>query len=145
MDNMNKFKIGLAITLLILLVGGLVLSNLNGNVTQTDTKKSLRWGTDLDKAMQEAKDSNKSIFVDFYADWCDYCGEMDDGTFTDPQIVEKLTQNYVLLKVDVDENPSLSSKYQAYSLPTMLIIDSNGNEIKRIIGYQSPERLLTQI
>ncbi|HOI40741.1 MAG TPA: thioredoxin family protein [Methanobacterium sp.] len=142
---MNKFKIGLAITLLILLVGGLVLSNLNGNVTQTDTKKSLRWGTDLDKAMQEAKDSNKSIFVDFYADWCDYCGEMDDGTFTDPQIVEKLTQNYVLLKVDVDENPSLSSKYQAYSLPTMLIIDSNGNEIKRIIGYQSPERLLTQI
>jgi thiol:disulfide interchange protein DsbD len=145
MDNMNKFKIGLAITLLILLVGGLVLSNLNGNVTQTDTKKSLRWGTDLDKAMQEAKDSNKSIFVDFYADWCDYCGEMDDGTFTDPQIVEKLTQNYVLLKVDVDENPSLSSKYQAYSLPTMIIIDSNGNEIKRIIGYQSPERLLTQI
>jgi thiol:disulfide interchange protein DsbD len=142
---MNKFKIGLAITLLILLVGGLVLSNLNGNVTQTDTKKSLRWGTDLDKAMQEAKDSNKSIFVDFYADWCDYCGEMDDGTFTDPQIVEKLTQNYVLLKVDVDENPSLSSKYQAYSLPTMIIIDSNGNEIKRIIGYQSPERLLTQI
>jgi thiol:disulfide interchange protein DsbD len=51
----------------------------------------------------------------------------------------------VLLKINVDENPELSQKYQAYSLPTVVILDDNGNEINRIIGYQSPEQLLSQI
>jgi thiol:disulfide interchange protein DsbD len=54
-------------------------------------------------------------------------------------------KNYVLLKLDVDANPQLSQKYQAYSLPTIIILDYNGREIKRIIGYQSPEQLLTQL
>jgi len=88
---------------------------------------------------------DQPAIIDFYADWCSYCGEMDEETFTDPQVKEKLTQNYVLLKVDVDKNPDLSSKYRAYSLPTIVIVDSSGNEIKRIIGYQTPEQLLSQI
>jgi thiol:disulfide interchange protein DsbD len=70
---------------------------------------------------------------------------MDEVTYTDPQVVEKLTQNYVLVKINVDDNPDLSSQYQAYSLPTMVILDSDGNEINRIIGYQTPEQLLDQI
>lgn len=70
---------------------------------------------------------------------------MDKNTFSSPEVQEKLSQNYVLVKIDVDKNPGPSSKYQAYSLPTMLILDSEGNEINRIIGYQSPENLLGQI
>lgn len=136
---------GIAVILGSLLVVGLALSSSNNNETKTDTSNSLQWGTDLNQAMQEAKNTDKKIFVDFYAGWCSYCQEMDEVTYTDPQVKEKLTQNYVLLKVDVDENPELSSQYQAYSLPTMIILDSNGNEIKRIIGYQTPEELLNQI
>ena len=141
---MNKYFIAIAVTIIALLIIGVSVSSLNSNKT-TDTTPSLQWGTDLNQAMQEAKANNKSIFVDFYADWCPYCKQMDEVTYTDPQVKEKLNQNYVLLKVDVDNNPSISSKYQAYSLPTMIIIDSNGNEIKRIIGYQSPDQLLNRI
>lgn len=142
---MDKYIMGIAVILGSLLVVGLALSSSNNNETKTDTSNSLQWGTDLNQAMQEAKNTDKQIFVDFYAGWCSYCQEMDKVTYTDPQVKEKLTQNYVLLKVDVDENPELSSQYQAYSLPTMIILDSNGNEIKRIIGYQTPEELLSQI
>lgn len=141
---MNKYFILIIIVIVSLLVIGVAVSSLNSN-KPTDHTPPIQWGTDLNHAMQEAKASNKSIFVDFYADWCAYCKEMDEVTYADPQVKDKLSQNYVLLKVDVDENPSISSKYQAYSLPTMIIVDSNGSEIKRIIGYQGPEQLLNQI
>lgn len=127
-----------------LLVAGAAVSTLTSNKT-TNNNSTLNWTTNINQAMQEAKATNKTIFADFYGDSCSYCKEMDEGTYTDPQVMAKLSQNYVLLKVNVNENPSLSSKYQAYSLPTMVIMDSNGNEIKRIIGYQSPEQLLNQI
>jgi thioredoxin 1 len=142
---MNKFIIGIIVILISLLVVGVALSSLANEETTKDTTPPLQWGTDLNQTIQQAKSTNKSIFVDFYADWCAYCKEMDEVTYTDPQVKEKLTQNYVLLKVDVDENPDVSSKYQAYGLPTMLILDSNGNEVTRISGFQSPEQLLTQI
>lgn len=141
---MREYFIGIVVIIISLLVLVLSIHTLTSNEIETNTS-SIQWGNDLNQAMEEAKKSNKTIFIDFYADWCSYCGEMDEETYTDPQVVGKLTQNYVLLKVDVDENPSLSSKYKAYSLPTIVIVDSSGNEIKRIIGYQTPEQLLSQI
>ena len=142
---MDKYFIWISVILVALLMVGVVVSGLNVKKTETNTSSPLQWGTDLNQAMQEAKATNKSIFVDFYADWCAYCKEMDEVTYENPQVKEKLTKNYVLLKVDVDKNPDISSKYKAYSLPTMIIMDSNGNEIKRIIGYQTPEQLISQI
>lgn len=141
---MREYFIGIVVIIISLLVLVLSIHTLTSNETESNTS-SIQWGNDLNQAMEEAKKSNKTIFIDFYADWCSYCGDMDEETFTDPQVKEKLTQNYVLLKVDVDKNPDLSSKYRAYSLPTIVIVDSSGNEIKRIIGYQTPEQLLSQI
>ncbi|BDZ72195.1 thioredoxin family protein [Methanobacterium petrolearium] len=142
---MDKYIIGISAILVALVVVALTFPGLTDNETETNTTSSLKWGTDLNQAMQEAKNTDKNIFVDFHADWCSYCKQMDEETYTDPQVEEKLTQNYVLVKVNVDDNPDLSSQYQAYSLPTMVILDSDGNEINRIIGYQTPEQLLDQI
>ena len=141
---MNKYFILIVVIFISLLVVGIVLLPSTNNGSK-DPTSSLKWGTDLNQATQVAKDTNKKIFVYFSSDWCAYCTEMDEVTFQNPQVIEKLTQNYVLLKVNVDENAELSQKYQAYSLPTIVILDYNGNEINRIIGYQSPQQLLSQI
>jgi thiol:disulfide interchange protein DsbD len=82
--------------------------------------------------------------VDVYAPWCGYCKEMDQKTFQDPQVQQKLS-NYVLLKVNGDENPDFMNKYQVYSYPTILILDSGGNLVKTISGYQSPEDFINMI
>ena len=142
---MDKYYIVIAAVIILLLVTGVAISSLTANKSESNSSDSLQWSTDLNQALADAKATNKSVFVDFYGTSCSYCREMDEGTYTSPKVIEKLNQNYVLVRVDVDKTPTLSSKYQAYSLPTMVILDSSGNEIKRIIGYQNPDQLLSKI
>jgi thiol:disulfide interchange protein DsbD len=148
--KMNKVVLGLGILLLVLIVFVAVMSQslreksvtASSNVSSSSESK---WNTDLNAALQEAKKSNKTVFVDFYADWCPYCRELDEKTFSDPQVQQKLVQNYIMVKINVDQNPTPSSEYKVYSLPTLLVLSADGQEIRRIEGYQAPVQLLSQI
>ena len=80
------------------------ISNINKiskpqNQTQNQQIK-LQWNTDLNSAFELAEKSNKLVFVDFYADWCGYCKQLDEDTFTDPNVKAKFAQGYVLVKVN---------------------------------------------
>lgn len=117
---------------------------LSADKKQSAEQGSLTWNTDLNSALTTAKNINKPVLVDFYASWCTYCREMDENTFQDPRVKQKLS-DYVLVKINGDQNPDLVKKYQIYGYPTILILDSNGNIIKTISGYQSPDNFLTMI
>ncbi len=117
----------------------------------TETQQSqnhfikLQWNTDLNSGLLIAQKSDKLVFVDFYADWCGYCKELDENTYTDTNVQQRLSQKYILVKINVDQNPDLASKYNVYGLPTLVILDANGNEIKRQEGYVTPSELLNII
>jgi thiol:disulfide interchange protein DsbD len=96
----------------------------------------------MDAAFKLAEKSNKLVFVDFYADWCGYCKQLDEDTFVNQNVKQKFAQSYVLVKINVDQNPELASKYQVYGLPTLVVMDSNGNVIKRQEGFVSAGELL---
>lgn len=106
---------------------------------------NLQWNTDLNSALKLAEKSNKLVFVDFYADWCGYCKQLDEDTFSDPNVKQRFAQSYVLVKVNVDQNSDLASKYKVYGLPTLVILDTNGNEIKRQEGFVTPVELLNML
>jgi thiol:disulfide interchange protein DsbD len=108
----------------------------------SNSEINIQWNTDLNAAFGLAQKSNKLVFVDFYADWCGYCKQVDDDTFVNQNVKQKFAQSYVLVKINVDQNPDLASKYQVYSLPTLIIMDSNGNVIKRQEGFVSAGELL---
>jgi thiol:disulfide interchange protein DsbD len=108
----------------------------------SNSEINIQWNTDLNAAFGLAQKSNKLVFVDFYADWCGYCKQLDDDTFVNQNVKQKFAQSYVLVKINVDQNPDLASKYQVYSLPTLIIMDSNGNVIKRQEGFVSAGELL---
>jgi thioredoxin 1 len=116
--------------------------SLVGNKTTTDN--SIQWSNDLNGALSKAQSTNHLVLADVYAPWCGYCKSMDKNTFTDPRVQQKLS-NYVLVKINGDQNSELMKKYQIYSYPTILILDSSGNIVKTIVGYQSPESLINQI
>lgn len=141
---MNKLLAILGIMLMVVVISG--CTSLPGTQANSSTGSSgINWNTDLNTALGQAQASNKMVFADFYADWCHYCTQMDSETYTDANVQQRIAQSYIAVKIDTDDHPDLSSQYNIYGLPTIIIFNSNGQEIKRIEGYQSPSQLLSQL
>jgi thioredoxin:protein disulfide reductase len=89
----------------------------------------------------------KRVMLDFYADWCVSCKEMEALTFSDPKVRAELDR-MLLLQVDVTANnqddKALLKRFSLFGPPGIIFFDPDGREIKglRVIGYQPPERFL---
>ena len=103
---------------------------------------------ELDAALANA--GGKTALLDFYADWCVSCKEMEKLTFTDPRIQAQFA-DMLLLQVDVTANNSddkaLLKRFQLFGPPGIIFFDKRGGEIRRdrVIGYQDAERFLLSL
>lgn len=103
---------------------------------------------ELDAHIAQAK--GKMVMLDFYADWCVSCKEMERFTFSDAKIQTKLS-NTLLLKADVtannDEDKALLKRFGLFGPPGILFFDAQGREqIKhRVIGFQNAAQFLTSL
>ena len=101
---------------------------------------------ELNKRIAESQ--NKYVMLDFYADWCISCKEMERFTFTDPEVKNRLG-DVVLLQVDVTEgtadDEALLKYFKLFGPPGILFFDPSGREIydARTIGYQNKDEFLT--
>jgi thioredoxin:protein disulfide reductase len=93
------------------------------------------------------KAPGKPVMLDFYADWCVSCKEMESFTFSDPKVRAEL-ERMLLLQVDVTannaEDKALLKRFSLFGPPGIIFFDADGREIKglRVIGYQNAERFL---
>ena len=100
--------------------------------------------TQLDEKLRAP---GKVAMLDFYADWCVSCKEMEKFTFSDPAVRKKL-DGMLLLQADVTANAeqhrALLKRYSLFGPPGIIFFDAQGKEIKglRVIGYQNAERFL---
>lgn len=101
-------------------------------------KKKIQWEKDYDAAMKKAKDTNKPIIIDFYADWCGPCKMMDNRTFSDDRVIA-LAEQFVSLKIDGDANAILTRKYSVEGYPTILFLKSDGKKLHEFSGFRGPE------
>ena len=99
------------------------------------------WSTDFKAATAEASRTGKPMLVDFDASWCGWCQEMRRTTWSDPQ-VRKALEGYVPVRIDVDQNPELASRYHVSGIPCVAVINASGDTIKRNDGYLPPEPFL---
>jgi thiol:disulfide interchange protein DsbD len=89
----------------------------------------------------------RPVMLDFYADWCVSCKEMEAFTFSDPKVRAELDR-LLLLQVDVtannDDDRALLKRFSLFGPPGIIFFDAAGREIKglRVIGYQNAERFL---
>ena len=104
----------------------------------------------LDQALAQAKEQKKLVLLDFYADWCISCKEMEVNTFANPEVNQEL-QKFVLLQADVtknsSENQALLKRFGLFGPPGILIFDLNSEELKdqRVIGYMPPQRFAERL
>jgi thiol:disulfide interchange protein DsbD len=96
----------------------------------------VKTGEQLDARLAAAKAANRPVLVDFYADWCTSCKELEKYTFTDPGVIETLAVAD-LVRVDVTDDSALLGRFGLVGPPTLLFFSRDGTELKarRIVGY----------
>ena len=103
---------------------------------------------ELDGRLAQARD--KAVMLDFYADWCVSCKEMERNTFADAKVQAKLN-NAVLLQADVtansEEDKALLQRFELFGPPAILFFDTQGKELAdfRVTGYQDAPQFLTSL
>ncbi|WP_176051122.1 protein-disulfide reductase DsbD [Burkholderia sp. BCC1644] len=106
---------------------------------------SVRSSGELDTLL---KTSGQPVMLDFYADWCVSCKEMEHLTFTDARVQARLAQLH-LVRADVTANnpddQALLKRFNLFGPPGIIFFDRSGNEIGRVVGYQAAETFLRSL
>jgi thioredoxin:protein disulfide reductase len=102
-------------------------------------------------AVKIASSSGKPVIVDFYADWCLPCKELDEKTFSDRAVAAELNR-FVRIKADLtnNEDPAvqqLTRQYSIVGVPTLVFLDSGGHELdaQRLTGFEPAQPFLARL
>jgi thiol:disulfide interchange protein DsbD len=104
----------------------------------------------LQPFFEEAKRTGKPLLLDFYADWCISCKEMEIKTFANPAVAKKM-QDFILVQADVTSNTAahqaLLKRYGLFGPPGILLFNPAGEEQtnQRVVGFMPPDRFLLRL
>lgn len=104
------------------------------------------WVKFSDNTYSTALRQNQKIIIDFYADWCIPCKELDALTFSDDRVINE-SKNYVMIKVDMtktasEETETMRKRFNIVGMPTVIFISTNGTEVERLTGFVNAEEFL---
>ena len=140
-----KKKILILVTTVFFIVGMILLSVFLNNRNKVEISNENGSTIEVIKVTsanfeEEVLNSNKTVLIDFYADWCGPCKMFSP-------IVESVAtenENIKVVKIDVDNEQDLAIKYQVMSIPTTIII-KNGQEVNRVVGMVSKSDLIEMV
>lgn len=121
----------------------LAVTDLKDEVLSYIPKDPVKWLDNLDEALQKAEEENKLIYIDFYTEWCIYCMQMDRNTYTDPRIINVLTESFVPVKLNRErlENADVVKKYKVYVQPVEMVLTPAGDVVWSRRGYIDADEL----
>ncbi len=117
----------------------------SGNAHEGLSFATIKTVSDLERQVAAASVAGKPVMLDFYADWCVSCKEMEKYTFSEPEVQAVLSQA-VLLKADVTKNDAedqaLLKRFEIFGPPTIAFFGADGIERKnfRLVGFTPAER-----
>ncbi|WP_422294192.1 cytochrome c biogenesis protein CcdA [Candidatus Binatus sp.] len=110
--------------------------------------EKLRFEPFNSELLASATEARKPVLIDFSADWCIPCREMEHSTFLDPSVVTE-AKRFVTMKANLTaqdkKTEELTSKYEIQGVPTTMLIDSSGKVLQRKVGYIGPREMLADL
>jgi thiol-disulfide isomerase/thioredoxin len=104
----------------------------------------LAFGRDLAAALARAKQERKRVLVDFETAWCGPCKTMDQLVYSAAAVVDGAKDTFAV-KVDGDEQRELVKKYGVSAYPTLILLDAQGRELRRAVGYRSVAEMVEML
>ncbi len=92
--------------------------------------------TDIAQAQQAAEVHKLPLLIDFYTDDCKWCKKLDTTVLNTAAAQEYFTTRMVLAKVNARDEEALAQLHNVSAFPTLVLLDTTGNEIDRIVGYR---------
>ena len=131
---------------------GSVLAQTGGGAVESRELEFVKIKTveDLDRAVADASANGKAVMLDFYADWCPSCKEMEKYTFTDAEVNDVLA-NSLLLKADVtandDADKALMRRFGIVGPPSIIFFGPDGQERPgyQVVGYMKAPKFATHV
>ena len=112
--------------------------------TTTDIWTSeLEWQSFTPNVFDEAKNQDKLVLLDVGANWCHWCHVMDDSTYANPEVQGYLKENFILAREDQDSRPDLYAAYKTWGWPAIIVLNEEGQDVKRMKGYHHRNKFLT--
>jgi thioredoxin 1 len=95
-------------------------------------------------ALEKAQAENKPIFLDIYATWCGPCKRLKKKTFSAKEVGDYYNANFINITIDgeTNEGRELANKYAIQGYPTLLILDKNGKQLTKQVGFVEPHILV---
>ena len=140
-----KNKILIIIGTLFFVIGMIILSIYLNNMNKVEISKEEESGMEIMKVTsanfeEEVLNSDKTVLIDFYADWCGPCKAYSPIV----EAVASENEDIKVVKVNVDDAQDLAIKYQVMSIPTTVVI-KNGQEANRAVGMMSKSDLIEMV
>ena len=98
--------------------------------------------TTLESALAAAQESDRYVAVDFYTDWCYWCKVIDTAVYEHESGIDFFTNRMILAKVNAEVDTVAAEKYAVSAYPTIVLIDAEGNEVDRLIGFAPVEEFV---
>lgn len=117
---------------------GLETDRVRVSNTTAGGSASIQWLDYSESVLKRASSEGKPVFIDFYADWCAPCKELDERTYSAPEVVDR-SKDFLMVKVDLTsaddpEAGKLQKKFQVRGVPTLLFLSPDGREIMELRG-----------
>ena len=109
----------------------------------------------FDEGLKRSKSENKIMVIDFYTDWCHWCKVMDEKTFNEANVKEKLLERFVTVRINAEDadatatyrgttynNVELTRAFGVTGYPSLAFLEADGDIITVIPGFQPPEMFI---